>query len=450
MCTIFNKGFVSAKEYLKSYFYIKIFLKKGCDPKIDSSMFYISFCKSLAKTGSRVALHQKPLNTDEIIQEFRGGVMQRRRSIVVLLFLLTLILLPCVSKCKELRLIIVDEDIDVIDEIYEGETFLIYVTDKDDPSQPLDNYTIIFDGKSYYFSKSDPNYPFCYLTAPQVDSDKKMQIVVKKEGYEDGYAEITVKNKPRLIVYPSSFSVKSGEDITIEVKDEDGNPVEDAYVYLVVGKKKLSLETNANGIAILTAPEVDEKTSAYIEISKEGYEDARIEGYILPLKTSFINDFIDKNLLVTLGIAISIIFFFAGIIRYVRRREEIHESLVDETVGVDTSSGEEMERKVEDHRPKIEIEEIEIGRPERKVAKKVKSKKPEVTPISFRPTKLETEPDTWVVGRDSIIEKIDEKIGKAEGKKRDLSKWLTGKEDIAAKVDEKIKEIERKKRSNSP
>lgn len=34
MCTIFNKGFVSAKEYLKSYFYIKIFLKKkGVIPK---------------------------------------------------------------------------------------------------------------------------------------------------------------------------------------------------------------------------------------------------------------------------------------------------------------------------------------------------------------------------------------------------------------------------------
>ena len=111
-------------------------------------------------------------------------------------------------------------------------------------------------------------------------------------------------------------------------------------------------------------------------------------------------------------------------------------------------------RSIEDSKPvskeRIEIEEIIVGEPKKEGGKRIATAKPETSPISFRPSKPKAKPDTWVIGGDSIIEKIDKKLGKIEGKEKDLTRWLTGKEDIAAKVDEKLKEIEKKKKSNSP
>jgi len=382
--------------------------------------------------------------------------MQKSVSIIVFTFIL-LITLPTFSECKELKLLIVDKNIDVINEVYEGETFLVYVTDEDDSSQPLDNYTVIFNGESYYFSRSDSNYPFCYLTAPQVDSDKVMQIVVKKEGYSDAYAEIKVKNRAKLFIYPpTTFSVKSGDDITVQIKDEKGDPVENANVKLEVEGKKVLSQTNSEGVATLKAPDVDAKTVAYIEVSKEGYESAKIDGFISPPQESLLDKIGNKNFFVVLGIAFSLILFFAGTIRYIQRKDEFQEEHVerftDEKKHVEPQK--ELIKADEEIKPvsrdKIKIEEIEVRKPERKIFNKGETAKPDVSPVSFKPLKPKAKPDTWVVGGDSIIEKIDKKLGKVEDNKKDLTRWLTGKEDIAAKVDEKLREIEKKKKSNSP
>ncbi len=369
--------------------------------------------------------------------------------------LLITLILASISQCKELELIIVNEDIDVINEVYEGETFLVYVTDKDNPSQPLDNYTVMFNGETYYFDRSDPNYPFCYLTAPQVSSDRKMQIVVRKEGYEDAYVEIIVKNKAKLFIYPSTFSVKSGDEITVEVRDENGNTVKDVDVKLEIEGKEIFSKTNASGIAVLKAPDVDTKTVAYIEVSKEGYESAKIDGFISPSQGSLLDKLNSRNFFIAIGIALSIIFFFAGTIRYIQRKEEIQETCEE---NINEEKPVEFEgkplRSIEDSKPvskeRIEIEEIIVGEPKKEGGKRIATAKPETSPISFRPSKPKAKPDTWVIGGDSIIEKIDKKLGKIEGKEKDLTRWLTGKEDIAAKVDEKLKEIEKKKKSNSP
>ena len=385
----------------------------------------------------------------------RGGDMHKVAPIIVFTFIFILIL-PAASECKELKLLIINEDVEVINEVYEGETFLVYVTDKDYTSQPLDNYTVIFNGESYYFSRSDSNYPFCYLTAPQVDSDKVMQIVVKKEGYSDPHAEIKVKNKAKLFIYPTTFSVKSGDDITVQIKDEKGNPVENANVKLEVGGKEVFSQTDLNGVATLKAPDVDTKTVAYIEVSKDGYESTKIDGFISSPQESILDKLLDKNSFVVLGIALSLILFFAGTIRYVQRREGLQEESV-EKIAEEEKYIEPQKETIKTDREikpvsgdKIKIEEIEIRKPKGKVFNKEVTTKPSVSPVSFKPLKSKAKPDDWVVGGDSIIERINKKLGKAENNKKDLTKWLTGKEDIAAKVDEKIKELEKKKKSNSP
>ena len=382
--------------------------------------------------------------------------MQKSVSIIAFTFIL-LIILPTVSECKELKLLIITKDVEVINEVYEGETFLVYVTDKDEPYLPLDNYTLIFNGKSYHFGEIDLNDPSCYLTAPQVDSDKVMQIVVKKEGYSDAYAEIKVKNRAKLFIYPaSSFSVKSGDDIIVQIKDEKGNPVKDVNVKLEVDGKEMFSQTDSSGIATLKAPDVDAKTVAYIEVSKEGYESAKIDGFISPPQESLLDKIGNKNFFVVLGIAFSLILFFAGTIRYIQRKDEFQEEHVerftDEEKHVEPQK--ELIKADEEIKPvsrdKIKIEEIEVRKPERKIFNKGETAKPDVSPVSFKPLKPKAKPDTWVVGGDSIIEKIDKKLGKVEDNKKDLTRWLTGKEDIAAKVDEKLREIEKKKKSNSP
>lgn len=367
----------------------------------------------------------------------------RKIAMIIPFILIATLMFSSISDGKELNLIVLDRNIEVIDEIFEGDTFLIYVTDKNDTSQPLYDYSVSFNDKMYYPA---PNDPFCYITAPQVDHDQKMKITVRKEGYKDAYAEITIKNRARLFIYPSTFSVKSGEDLIFEIKDEKGNPIRDVTVKLVFDNKDISSKTDSSGRVVFKVPNVNAKTIAYVEVKKDGYEDVKIDGFISPPSQSLYDKIWNTNFIVVLGLAISLIFFFAGTIRYINRREQLQELYNEEIDEGKVDIG--VEKK---HEEKVKIEEIEISKPERRLFERksmITETKPQ--PVSFRADKPKPKPDTWVIGGDSIIEKIDKKLGEIDDKKRDTTRWLTGKEDIAAKVDEKLKELEKKKRSNPP
>lgn len=370
--------------------------------------------------------------------------MNRKAALtLVLLSMILLVFSAQHGECKKFNIVVLNEDLEMINEVYEGETFLIYVSDASDPSQPLDNYTVIFNGNEYMFDRNDPNYPFCYLTAPQVDHDQSFQIVIKKNGYEDGKVIITVKNRAKLLVYPSTFSVESGQKLTLQVKDEYGVPVSDATVKLEIGSKSYTAKTDDSGMVTFILPTVKVKTTAYVSVSKSGFESVKIEGTITPQTPSGFP--IDANIIKIAAIVITVIFVVAGSIKYVQGRERLYESfrsLVKEKME-EISTG--PERASPKGGPKIE--EIVINRPEEGHGKFERSDK---TPVVFEPPRREKkEPDTWIVGSKSIIKKIDEKLGGTEDKK-DVTKWLSAKEDIAAKVDEKLKEIERKRKSNSP
>ena len=209
--------------------------------------------------------------------------MNRKAALTLVLLSMTLLVFSAQhGECKKFNIVVLNEDLEMINEVYEGETFLVYVSDASDPSQPLDNYTVIFNGNEYMFDRNDPNYPFCYLTAPQVDHDQSFQVVIKKSGYEDGKVIITVKNRAKLLVYPSTFSVKSGQKLTLQVKDEYGAPVPSAIVRLEIGSKSYPAKTDESGVATFIIPNVNVKTTAYLEISKDGFESVKIEGTVAP------------------------------------------------------------------------------------------------------------------------------------------------------------------------
>lgn len=374
------------------------------------------------------------------LAERRG--MRERVVLTILMLLISISILSGNGYCKKLNIVVLNEDLEIINEIFEGETFLIYVSDSDDPSQPLDNYTVIFNNNEFVFGRDDPNYPFCYLTAPQVNHDQSFQILIKKVGYEDGKVTVTVKNRGKLFVYPPSFSVKSGHTLSIQVKDDNGLPVEGATVRLEVGSKNYTTKTDSEGIATITAPSVDTKTTAYLDVSKKGFESVKLEGTITPISQQ--GGFVDVNILKILALAFVIVFVFAGGIKYIQTRERILESIDIRGKNAERELISSQDRGV---RKDVKIEEIVIGRGEEK---KMRSTKTNSLPITFKPPQEKrTKPDTWIVGSRSIIRKIDEKLGGGE-KRKDVEKWLTGKEDVIAKIDEKLKELEKKRKSNPP
>ncbi len=374
-----------------------------------------------------------------------------RKAVPILAVLFTILLVFSAqqAECKKFNIVVLNEDLEMINEVYEGETFLIYVSDASDPSQPLDNYTVIFNGNEYMFDRSDPNYPFCYLTAPQVNQDQIFQIVIKKDGYDDGKVTITVKNRAKLLVYPSTFSVESGQKLTLYVKDEHGISVSGAFVSLEIGSKSYTAKTDDSGMVTFTIPTVKVKTTAYVDVSKSGFESVRIEGTVTPHAPSGFP--VDPNVMKIAAIVIMVIFVVAGSIRYVQGRERLYEGSHSLFKGKTREISIEPERTAPRGGMKMEesmkIEEIVINKPEEDRGNFKKTGKTSAIFGSAR--RGEKGADTWIAGSKSIIKKIDEKLERAEDKK-DAIEWLSAKEDIAAKVDEKLKEIERKRRSNPP
>jgi len=349
-----------------------------------------------------------------------------------LLFLI-IVLLPTLAslvEAKELQVWAVDRNFMLIDEVYEGEEFGVYVTDADDPRHyPLANLTIEFNGEEFYVSEDNPStFPICYLQAPEVAENKIMKIVAKKEGYEDGIREIMIINKKKLLINLLS-SVKSGEKLNVLVEDESGEAVPGVNVKLIMdGKEVYSTYTNKYGLASLSIPEVEENKKFLIVASKANYKSAKVEGEIKCSSSAF---HLPSYILPVLGIIGIAIFIFAGVIKYVRREGEFSEKEEHEV------------RKIPDftQRGDIKIEEIVVRKPEKHVnSKPIKSHRP------CKIGKTGMGPEEWILGEDSIIAKIDEKIG---GKaKVDTSQWLTGKEDIIEKIDRKLKAYDKRRKQD--
>lgn len=349
-----------------------------------------------------------------------------------LLFLI-IVLLPTLAslvEAKELQVWAVDRNFMLIDEVYEGEEFGVYVTDADDPRHyPLANLTIEFNGEEFYVSEDNPStFPICYLQAPEVAENRIMKIVAKKEGYEDGIREIMIVNKKKLLINLLS-SVKSGEKLNVLVEDENGEAVPGVNVKLVMdGKEVYSTYTNKYGLATLPIPEVEENKKFLIVASKANYKSAKVEGEIKCSSSAF---HLPSYVLPVLGIIGIAIFIFAGVIKYVKRGEEFSKR-----------KGHEV-RKISGFTQKrgVKIEEIVVRKPEKRV-----SSKPTKYHRPYKIGKTGMRPEEWILGENSVIAKIDEKLG---GKaKVDTSQWLTGKEDIIEKIDKKIRKYDKRKKQD--
>ena len=403
-------------------------------------------------------------------------------TIILIIFLASSIACTVSGETKQLKIYPFNADtLAQITEVYEKERFGIYVEDPNDPSALITNITITFNGQTYHIRDTDPDYPFLYLAAPEVDKDTEMYITANKEGYETAQQQIIILNRNQLQISPTALTVKCGDNIKIIVTDEHNNPISGVEVTLTLkGGKDYSTITDAHGVAEFLAPSVNKDTTIFITASKESYEPVSIKGKIQAASNGLITNL---PLLPIIGAAVFALFIFAGVIKYVHKDDkefdetepkysiEKHNPPQDTKTSnhsyhtTKTSSAHQIPKHMSEidktkvtpnqaeersglRRKGVRIEEIVIGKPETPLTK-TEPKPNKVNEEKFiNITKKKASPNEWVVGEDSVRLKIDEKIGGTSPKK-DINRWLTGTEDIVAKVDEKLKKYNKKKEKNN-
>ena len=383
--------------------------------------------------------------------------------IFIVLFLFSLSLsLSSSSENKQLQILVVNKDMAIIDEIQEGEEFGVYVVDSNDPTQyPLSDLTIVFNGEEHYVDENNPDtYPICYLIAPEVNEDTSMQITAIKSGYANAYQTITILNIKKLMIFPASIDIEAGKLLEITVRDEDGNPISNAEVnFTVPGVKALTIFTDENGVAEFNVPSVEKETSLFITASKIGYKSVSIQGSIRGDNASLLPNYL-LPIIGAVGILLSI---FAGIIRHAHRNSDL--GRIERRRGMRVGSENipppslgrrrAMPKENKEVKEAVRIEEIVVGPPDISIGEKPVKVEDEnratvkPKPVQKQVKRVDTKPDTWVLGTDSIRAKIDEKIGGSSSSKIAVTKWFTGREDVIAKVDEKIKQYDRRKKKHS-
>jgi hypothetical protein len=390
----------------------------------------------------------------------------KAKCIVILTILLILLLSNIVAvEGEELVLDVTNESYEGINEVYEGEIFLVsaYISNITGDIVPQIDVKIEFDGKPYLINAEDEGV--ISIKAPNVSKDTPYSINASKEGYKSAEKTLLVKNKKQLVVVPEKFTVKVNEEFSVKVTDENDNPV--AYAIVAIqNTNNPPKSTDDNGRAWLTAPE--DRDKIIIIAQKDGYingkETILASSGGLGLEWLFQSQYTP--------IAIAVIAVIAAIVLVnLRQRKQIdvrtkeiskaqtlkqyssqgtvvsmQPSVKIENQPVNHQYGTTENVDMESERgPKVE--EIRISRPR---------KEKEIVPINAEEEKVDEaiprkvrrrhEYD-WFEGTDDIRYEIDKITGKIDEEGAD--KWFEGIDDIRAKIDEKVKKKDKKKNNQT-
>ena len=291
--------------------------------------------------------------------------------------------------------------------------------------------------------------PWITVEIPDFEEYPEFVITVMKDGYLSAEQEIRIL-KGELYITTDRGTVQEKKSFSVTVWDQNNNKMEEATVYLdISGIEEDSDETNSNGIAYLTAPEVQDDVEININVFKGGYlpgtATIRVENEV-------------GNILIggsTPIIAALIVLIFSMV--FVRVKKDMPKPTVEIKTNIHkkntennkenftkklTLKKEPLNIKPEEKLPKKEkgpwVEEIRINRSDKK-----KNSKYLLEDTEKIISKHKNDENEWFKGMENVKFKIDKLTGESDEENED--KWFEGVYDIKSKVNKKVKKNSKRK-----
>ncbi|MBN1281000.1 MAG: Ig-like domain-containing protein [Candidatus Thermoplasmatota archaeon] len=338
--------------------------------------------------------------------------------------------------------------------VLEGKQYDIIASTADETIEL--NVTITVLGQTYFINETQP---FITITAPLFDQTHSFLINATKEGYVPYTSEISVVQGFLSVVADRSI-VEEKKEFQVTVTDHDGHPVADVTV-TTSGNTEPAI-TDAQGVAYIDAPNVDNDVTISIQATKEGFllgattiRIDNVEGFLLDFTgVQFLQ--VLPILLAVLVVIIAIIIvlwrqkrskYMAGVppssdtpaepLPYTQRRSSNHATHDATLYSVD------QKKDLSVSTPSSKVEELRIP---------VQEKKKETTYLTTdkhpeHPVQQQkTEPDEWFKGENYMRYKLDELTGQID--QQTDGKWFEGERDSKYKVDETLKKSAKKKKDD--
>jgi len=381
----------------------------------------------------------------------RKKISKSRFSVdIILIFLLFLIL----SSTFSVSVLSSEEQlyIDCLDSIEENKEFLVSVYTYNESIIPKiqNDVTITFQEIIYHLTEE-----ILSLVSPPVDKDTNFSITAFKTGFLSANKTITILNVDSSvdvfslkIVAPGGILVKPDEQFYVIVTDQDGNPVDEATVF--IQNSVSNVKTDLDGNAILHSP----KTSGTIIVKakKDGYETDSLEFTLIaekPLWQGIVEHRLFPLFAAFIVLVIAVVFVHLRQKRsiYARAKQISNKKVVEKYTSSDESFSNAEKYGYNDPgssndmvhvRPSNDskVEEIRITRPQKqKEVVPVKTKKETISNDKLKSNK--TQDSDWFQGTDEIKYEIDRLTGEID--EEGMDKWFEGIDSLKDKVKERMK-----------
>ena len=398
--------------------------------------------------------------------------LKTKGDYVAILYILSILLFSNIfisnladAQEEELILDITGESYEQIDEIFEGEQFLVstYILSESGLPTYQVGVEVEFNGKIYQITIEDENFEI-NIDAPQVSEDTMFTVKASKTGFTSDSVTINVLDKPQLIIIPdgNAYTVEANKQFSVKVTDENGKPVMGATVGIqsCTGEDYIK-STDNNGRAWLVAPEGHSEITLIAQ--KDGYTNCK--PVILGVNTNpGVIELLTENPYVPIFIAIVLLVLA---ILFVNLRQKKTMGKIPDRISKEQSSkryntdgrknlppsyitvGKTVDQYKSKENTQIEpkrepkVEEIRIHRSSKD--KKIASISDESNgERKISPHKTIGKHDYgWFEGTNNIRYEIDKITGKIDEEGAD--KWFEGTSDIRAKIDEKVRKKNKEK-----
>jgi len=344
----------------------------------------------------------------------------------------------------------------------EGKSYDIAVTEGDEP-QFAYNVTVAISAFEETYVTSE-ELLWITITAPQFEDHEQFVITATKEGYAPAEKLVAII-KGELLVTTDRHTVREEESFSVVVKDHEDNGVSGALVYMNIdGDSSDSDLTNANGIAYLSAPQIEaDEESITIVALKVGYKDGsttiRVENvYLMTLLSDIAPFFPIIAAIIVVLLAILIVSLRKKSSRFPSKpgiglpseKERINVEKEQPVTGIPkpkeivVRGAENVEKEMRPLRGEPKVEEIRIHRSENKKTTTHITDGEE--PQKVIPRKSKKDEQEWFEGTDDVRYKIDQLTGEIDEETRD--KWFEGTSDIRSKIDEAISKKHKKEKNS--